>query len=98
MSSWGPARTCRYRWVNGFVKPSSAYLSRCLSCRCKSKADKLVCLMLKQHLGSLSSADADNVSLEPGQVEDEISANASALAQSARDQLAREVADIEAAT
>jgi hypothetical protein len=55
-------------------------------------------VMLKQNLGSLSSADADNISLEPGQGEDEISANASALAQSVRDQLAREVADIEAAT
>ena len=63
--------------------------------------------MLKQHVGSLTSAgpDADIMSLQPAQSEaalrpaDERSTpEASALAQTVRDQLAREVADIEAAT
>jgi hypothetical protein len=63
--------------------------------------------MLKQYLGSLSSAgsDADIVSLEhrrrdvvPQGDPNEISEDASGLAQTVRDQLAREVADIETAT
>jgi hypothetical protein len=63
--------------------------------------------MLKQHISSLTSAgsDADIVSLQPGEPQtaalpdhDRLTQDASSLAQSVRDQLAREVADIEAAT
>jgi hypothetical protein len=63
--------------------------------------------MLKQHASSLTSAgsDADIMSLQPGQLEtaplsnrDQVMQDASSLAQTVRDQLAREVADIEAAT
>jgi hypothetical protein len=63
--------------------------------------------MLKQHVGSLTSAgpDADIMSLQPAQSEaallpghDRSTPDAGALAQTVRDQLAREVADIEAAT
>jgi hypothetical protein len=63
--------------------------------------------MLKQHASSLTSAgsDADIVSLQPRQPEatllanhDQLTQDASSLAQTVRDQLAREVADIEAAT
>lgn len=63
--------------------------------------------MLKQHAGSLTSAgsDADIMSLQPSQPEtaqhsdrDRLTPDASSLAQTVRDQLAREVADIEAAT
>jgi hypothetical protein len=63
--------------------------------------------MLKQHVSSLTSAgsDADIMSLQPGESEaallsdhDHLTPDAGALAQTVRDQLAREVADIEAAT
>jgi hypothetical protein len=55
--------------------------------------------MLKQHISSLTSADsdADKVPLQPGEPET-ATQDASALAQTVRDQLAREVAEIEAAT
>jgi hypothetical protein len=63
--------------------------------------------MLKQHASSLTSAgsDADIMSLQLAQSEmaqypdhDQSTQEASSLAQTVRDQLAREVADIEAAT
>ena len=63
--------------------------------------------MLKQHVSSLTSAgaDADITSLQPGKPEaallpghDQLTQDASSLAQTVREQLAREVADIEAAT
>jgi hypothetical protein len=59
--------------------------------------------MLKQHLGSLTPAgsDADIMSLQTGQVEAPLQPDPDddgTLAQTVRDQLAREVADIEAAT
>jgi hypothetical protein len=63
--------------------------------------------MLKQHASALTSAgsDVDIMSLQPGQPEtapfsdhEELTQDASSLAQTVRDQLAREVADIEAAT
>jgi hypothetical protein len=63
--------------------------------------------MLKQHVSSLTSAgpDADIMSLQPGQPEaallpdhDQLTQDASAMAQTVRDQLARELSDIEAAT
>jgi hypothetical protein len=63
--------------------------------------------MLKQHISALTSADsdADIMSLQPGESEtaplpdhDRLTADAGSLAQTVRDQLAREVADIEAAT
>jgi hypothetical protein len=56
--------------------------------------------MLKQHISSLTSAgsDADMVSLQPGEPETAPPSDAGSLAQTVRDQIAREVADIEAAT
>jgi predicted transcriptional regulator len=59
--------------------------------------------MLKQYVGSLSHSDADIVAFasprsEPRDDLSEISEDAGATAQTVRDQLAREVADIEAAT
>jgi hypothetical protein len=59
--------------------------------------------MLKQHVSSLTSAasDADIMSLQNRQIEAPLQPDRDddgALAQTVRDQLAREVADIEAAT
>ena len=59
--------------------------------------------MLKQYVSSLSSADTDIVALAPPRSEplprDDLGEFAEdAMAQTVRDQLAREVADIEAAT
>jgi hypothetical protein len=59
--------------------------------------------MLKQYVGSLSHSDADIVGFasprsEPRDDLGEIGEDAGATAQTVRDQLAREVADIEAAT
>jgi hypothetical protein len=56
--------------------------------------------MLKQHPGSLPSVDSDAefIALEPYRHEAARHAEASALANNARDQLAREIDEIETAT
>jgi len=54
--------------------------------------------MLKQNVGSLSAADAEAVSLEPRLGEAGFAATASTSDRSENDQLARDLADIEAAT
>ncbi len=54
--------------------------------------------MLKENIGSLSSADADSVSLEPRLGDVGVAADTGATDPSVHDQLARDIADIESAT
>jgi hypothetical protein len=54
--------------------------------------------MLKQNVGSLSAADAESVSLEPGLGDAGFAGSTSTSDRSVNDQLARDLADIEAAT
>jgi hypothetical protein len=54
--------------------------------------------MLKQNFGSLSSADAESVSLEPRLGDAGLAADTATPDPSVRDQLARDIADIESAT
>jgi len=54
--------------------------------------------MLKQNIGSLSSADAESVSLEPKPGDSGFAADTGTPDPSVHDQLARDIADIESAT
>jgi hypothetical protein len=54
--------------------------------------------MLKQNVGSLPSADAESISLEPRLGDAGLAAEANTPDPSVHDQLARDIADIESAT